>query len=57
MNEVNFDIQITDKDLFKFSINNIYRKFTGILWIVFSITVILSLCIRGETYRLTIRFS
>lgn len=40
MNEVNFDIQITDKDLFKFSINNIYRKFTGILWIVFSITVI-----------------
>lgn len=57
MNEVNFDIQITDKDLFKFSINNIYRKFTGILWIVFSITVILSLCIHGETYRLTIRFS
>ena len=40
MNEVNFDIQIIDKDLFKFSINNIYRKFTGILWIVFSITVI-----------------
>ena len=40
MNEVNFDIQITDKDLFKFSINNIYRKFTGVLWIVFSITVI-----------------
>ena len=34
---VTFDVSMNAKELFKFSMNNIYRKVTGILWILFSI--------------------
>lgn len=35
-----FKVNITPKDMFCFLINNTYRKFTGIIWIIFSIAVI-----------------
>jgi hypothetical protein len=34
---VTFDVSMNAKELFKFSMNNTYRKVTGILWILFSI--------------------
>ena len=34
---ITFDVNMNAKELFKFSMNNTYRKVTGILWILFSI--------------------
>lgn len=38
--EASFDVDITVKDLYKFLLNNTYRKATGIIWIIFSIIVV-----------------
>lgn len=38
--EISFDTEVSAKELFKFSINNVYRKATGVIWIMFSILVI-----------------
>ena len=38
--QAKFDVNITVKDLYAFLINNTYRKFTGVLWIIFSICCI-----------------
>lgn len=38
--ELSFDTNVKEKELFKFSINNMYRKITGIIWILFSVAVI-----------------
>lgn len=35
--QVEFNVNITAKDLFAFFINNFYRRFTGILWLLFSL--------------------
>ena len=38
--QAKFDVNITVKDLYAFLINNTYRKFTGVLWVIFSICCI-----------------
>ncbi len=38
--EISFDVNIEVKDMYKFLLNNIYRKATGIIWIIFSFVVI-----------------
>ena len=38
--EVSFDLDIEVKDMYKFLMNNIYRKVTGIIWVIFSFVVI-----------------
>lgn len=38
--EISFDTNVKEKELYKFSINNMYRKITGVIWILFSIAVI-----------------
>lgn len=38
--QINFDVQIDTKDMFKFLMNNTYRKFTGIVWLIFSAVVV-----------------
>ena len=35
-----FKVNITVKDMYTFLMNNTYRKFTGIIWIIFSLIVI-----------------
>ena len=35
-----FKVNITAKDMFCFLINNAYRKFTGVIWVLFSIVVV-----------------
>ena len=35
-----FSVDITVKDLYKFSLNNMYRKVSGVIWILFSIAVV-----------------
>lgn len=36
---VTFDVNMNVRELYKFSMNNTYRKLMGILWIIFSIAV------------------
>lgn len=36
---IKFDIDMTTGDMFRFLMNNTYRKATGIIWIIFSIVV------------------
>ena len=38
--QTEFKVNITVKDIFSFLINNTYRKLTGVIWIVFSIAVL-----------------
>lgn len=38
--EIKFDVDISVKDMYKFLLNNTYRKLTGIIWIMFSLLVI-----------------
>ena len=38
--EVKFDAEITDKDMYRFLLNNTYRRFTGVVWIIFTCVVI-----------------
>ncbi|MCM1307866.1 MAG: hypothetical protein NC223_04630 [Butyrivibrio sp.] len=38
--EVSFDVNIEVKDMYKFLLNNVYRKATGIIWVIFSLVVI-----------------
>lgn len=38
--QITFDVKIEKKDLFKFLMNNTYRKLTGIIWIIFSLVVV-----------------
>lgn len=38
--QTKFKVNITDKDIFCFLINNTYRKPTGVIWVIFSIAVI-----------------
>lgn len=38
--EVSFDVDIEVGDMYKFLLNNVYRKVTGIIWVVFSFVVI-----------------
>lgn len=38
--EISFDTNVKEKELYKFSINNMYRKVTGVIWVLFSIVVI-----------------
>ena len=35
-----FSVNITEKDLFAFLMSNTYKKFTGVMWIVFSIVCV-----------------
>lgn len=39
--QTEFKVNITVKDLYGFLINNTYRKLTGVIWIIFSIAVII----------------
>lgn len=34
--KVEFDVNVTVKDLFVFLMNNTYKRFTGVLWLLFS---------------------
>lgn len=36
---IKFDIDMTTGDMFRFLMNNTYRKVTGIIWIIFSVVV------------------
>lgn len=38
--EISFDVDITVKDMYKFLLNNVYRKITGIIWVIFSFIVV-----------------
>lgn len=38
--EVKFDTDITVKDMYKFLLNNTYRRFTGIVWVIFTCMVV-----------------
>lgn len=38
--EINFSVDLTVKDMYRFLLYNTYYKFTGILWIVFSFVVV-----------------
>ena len=38
--ELKFDVDMSVKDMYKFLLNNTYRKLTGIIWIIFSLVVI-----------------
>ena len=38
--EISFDTNVREKELYKFSLNNMYRRITGLIWILFSIVVI-----------------
>lgn len=38
--QAQFKVNITVKDMYTFLINNTYRKFTGVVWVVFSLVVI-----------------
>lgn len=38
--EVKFDTDITVKDMYKFLLNNTYRRFTGIVWVIFTFAVV-----------------
>ena len=35
-----FDVNISEKNMFVFLFNNTYRRMTGIIWIIFSIVII-----------------
>lgn len=35
-----FDVNISEKNMFVFLFNNTYRRVTGIIWIIFSIVII-----------------
>ena len=35
-----FDVNISEKNMFVFLFNNTYRRITGIIWIIFSIVII-----------------
>lgn len=37
--EIKFDIDLTTKDMYKFLLNNTYRRLTGIIWVIFSVIV------------------
>lgn len=44
-----FKVNITVKDMYTFLINNTYRKFSGALWIIFSMVVIgVTICTWGD---------
>lgn len=38
--EIKFDVDISVKDMYKFLVNNTYRRLTGIIWIIFSLVVV-----------------
>ncbi len=38
--QISFDVKINTKDLFRFLMNNTYRRPTGIIWIIFSAVVV-----------------
>lgn len=38
--EVKFDTDITVRDMYRFLLNNTYRRFTGVVWIIFTCMVV-----------------
>ena len=51
--EVKFDTDITVKDMYKFLLNNTYRRFTGVVWVIFTCVVIFVTIYTWGTMQIT----